>query len=353
MAKTAVTKWAPEDKAKTRYAVAMNVVVMPNTTAEEKCRHRAGLERPVQDEPAAAAMPPGKLAPGLPRTPSHNLVFRGGRTIANLSFVNFYVGGAAAWKTDARANIDADLAKAMTDERLNSVMQQYFNVPITSQFHAPSRVLDGDPPRSFSKGDVEALSKELQQAGALQGFDLSRTVLNFMLPGGAELTTDDAPAGAHRRPSGERPEHEKEPIADKDDKASSLEGLGGYHGSVIIGGQRIYYAVGAFSEVLPNGRQNGIVAFPESWKNVVATFYHELNEARTDSDVEEANDTGNNGLVGWISKQGEEIGDFPIFEDSTLTHVFKEVPLLDNSRTVPIQLMYSNRVNGPEDPTLP
>jgi flavin-dependent dehydrogenase len=77
-----------------------------------------------------------------------------------------------------------------------------------------------------------------------------------------------------------------------------------------------------------------------------------LNEARTDPDVEEANNTGDDKLVGWISAKGEEIGDFPIFEDTTLTHVFKEVSLADNSGTVPIQFMYSNRVNGPEDPTL-
>jgi hypothetical protein len=34
-----------------------------------------------------------------------------------------------------------------------------------------------------------------------------------------------------------------------------------------------------------------------------------------------------------------------------MTHVFKEVPLSGNGGTVPIQFMYSNRVNGPEDPT--
>src|SRR6266436_4422710 len=68
--------------------------------------------------------------------------------------------------------------------------------------------------------------------------------------------------------------------------ACPISGLGGYHGSVILAGQRIYYAVAALSEVLSNGRQNGIVAFTQPWKNAVATMYHELNEARTDPDVE-------------------------------------------------------------------
>jgi hypothetical protein len=37
---------------------------------------------------------------------------------------------------------------------------------------------------------------------------------------------------------------------------------------------------------------NGIPAFDESWKNVVATFYHELVEARTDADVEQGEVAG-------------------------------------------------------------
>jgi hypothetical protein len=345
MAETPVISSTAKASAKTSYPVAMNVVVMPATNAEKKCRRKAGLTRPVVGEAAAIR----NLVPGLPSTPSHNLNFRGGATIANLVFCNFYLGGSAAWQDSDRANIDQKLAQAMSDPRLNSVMGQYFHGTITSHFRGPSKVLDGSPPSVFSKGDVEALVTQLQQSNAFAGFDLASTVFNFMLPSGTELTTDDAPAGAGRA---QKPPKEREPIADKDDKASSLEGLGGYHGSVIINGQRIYYAIGAFSEVLGDGTQNGIVAFHEPWKNVVATFYHELNEARTDPDVEEANNTGNDALVGWISAQGEEIGDFPIFEDTSLTHVFKEVSLADNSGTVPIQFMYSNRVNGPEDPTL-
>src|SRR5207302_8571079 len=67
-----------------------------------------------------------------------------------------------------------------------------------------------------------------------------------------------------------------------------------FHGSVHPpDGTTVYYAVGVFSEVLPDGRTNGIVAFNAPWKNVVATFYHELNEARTDADVEDAIRAGN------------------------------------------------------------
>ena len=45
----------------------------------------------------------------------------------------------------------------------------------------------------------------------------------------------------------------------------------------------------AYSEVLPDGRENGIAVFDESWKNVVATLYHEIIEFKTDPDVEEGN----------------------------------------------------------------
>jgi hypothetical protein len=105
-----------------------------------------------------------------------------------------------------------------------------------------------------------------------------------------------------------------------------------------------------FSERLAGGKVNGIPVFDASWKNVVATFYHELNEARTDADVEEANRTGDVTLVGWTSRQGEECGDFPVFEANPLTKVFQEVRLTNGNGTVPIQFQYSNAVHGPEGP---
>ena len=109
----------------------------------------------------------------------------------------------------------------------------------------------------------------------------------------------------------------------------------------------LYYAVGVYSERMSDGRNNGIVAFDQPWKNIVATFYHELNEARTDADVEDAiragNDPGAIKFLGWVSRQGEECGDFPIFESGgNLGLVMQEVPLTDGSGTVPVQFQYSN-----------
>lgn len=125
----------------------------------------------------------------------------------------------------------------------------------------------------------------------LAGLDLRSTLVNLLLPPGTILTTDASTSSEFVRTARVRDES----VMPHDDEASSLNGLGGYHGSVHVGGDAgasIYYAVGVYSEALPDGSQNGIPVFNENWKNVVATFYHELNEARTDPDVEDTIRTG-------------------------------------------------------------
>ena len=78
-------------------------------------------------------------------------------------------------------------------------------------------------------------------------------------------------------------------------------------------------------------------------------------KARTDADVEDAIRAGNDPtairFLGWTSKQGEECGDFPVFEaGNNLDLVFKEVILTSGTGTVPVQFQYSNHVHGPEGP---
>jgi len=340
-------------------------------------------KRPSPGSPSADA-----LASGLGSTPAHNLRFRGGRTVPKLTYVNLYVGGKAAWAPADIQNIDRALGAAMTDPRLDTVINQYFPDGPVATTVVPSQVLAGPKPDIVSRATMDMLVQEqVISAGRLNQFDPATTLFNFFLPRGVVLTTDGgaqaaakelAPspfsvntvttirsgnvvttvtvattaAAADQAPSGDADGDRKGgPLGgDPDDAASSLNGLGGYHGSVHAGGTVIYFAVGVFSESLPNGSQNGIVAFDEPWKNVVATFYHELQEARTDPDVEDAIRTQNFNFIGWNSDQGEEIGDFPVFEADPLQQVFKEVPLV-NGDTAPIQVLYSNRVNGPEDPT--
>lgn len=325
----------------------LNVSFRRGSSAEKTFRKRAGM-------PMAEA-----IAPGAAPTPAHDLQFHGGKTIADLRFFNYYVG-ADAWPASDITNIDQSLAAAMSDVDLNNVMEQYFPGSITSTFDG-SEKLAGPAPATMSQGDVEALLTSLATQGKLAGRDLSSTLFNFVLPPGTVLNDN---AGSSSASSGESDNDEtpskvavkkKSPIPD-DDEADSLHGLGGYHGSIhTSNGDTIYYAVGVYSEMQADGTENGIAVFDQPWKNVVATFYHELNEARTDCDVEDAiragNDPNATRFLGWTSKQGEECGDYPVFESgNNLTEVFQEVPLTAGGGTVPVQFEYSNNVHGPEGP---
>jgi len=317
--------------------MAMNVCVAPKSAADKSIRART--------------MMLSDIAPGIQPSPDHDLIFNGGRTLANLNFFNFYVGGAESWRVSDMQSIDTALSAAMSDRNLNNVIVQYFpSNQITSNFLG-SRVLPGPAPTVVSQGDVEAMVGGMSDSGALDGFDLSSTVFNFMLPSGTILNTD--------LNLSTRSLHVAAIAIPKDDE-DSTGGLGGYHGSIHPtrqdGQPTVYYAVGVYSEKLPTGTANGIPVFDEPWKNVVATFYHELNEARTDADVEDAiragNDPSGTKFLGWVSRQGEECGDFPVFEANPLTLVFQEVPKSDGTGSVPVQFQYSVAVHGPEGPIL-
>jgi len=314
----------------------MRIVTAPGSKAEAKARGK------VKVLPAA-------LAPGFPSTPQHDLVFHGGHTITDLQFFNFFIGGSAAWAQSDIDNINNSLGAAMSDTNLNNVVMQYFQSAITSKLLG-SQTLAGPPPPVVSQGDVEDLITRLFTAGQLVTADFTSTLFNVMLPSGTILNDNPGTSSSAIPAVAEAHAKLKKSPIPKPDEADSTNGLGGYHGSVHAGGQLIYYAVGVFSEVRPDGTTNGIPAFDQPWKNVVATFYHELNEARTDADVEEANRTGDITVIGWTSQAGEEIGDFPVSEANPLSLVFQEVPLTDGSGTVPVQFLYSNAVHGPEGP---
>ncbi len=328
----------------------MYVQVKKGSPAETYYRSQAGL-------PGGEAMLAAGIAPGIALSPEHDLVFRGGKTIPHMTYTNFFVGGQQSWDLTDITRIDQALNAAMNDQRLNNVMAQYFPGKQISCTFRPSQILPGPAPSVVSQGDVERLVSKLHTQGLFKNFDPGSTIFNFMLPRGTVLNTDPAPTGgvvngalsaaADGNPA--RPEQQ----------ASSLRGLGGYHGSVHITAPpapkvTIYYSVGVFSATRPDGTENGIVVFDQPWKNVVATFYHELNEFRTDPDVGDAikagDDPAGEGFLGWVSQQGEEIGDFPIATANPLTRVFKEVQLTVGLGRIPVQFQYSNAVHGPEGP---
>ena len=283
-------------------------------------------------------------APGFSAHTGLNLHNFGGKTIESLTFHNVYVGGYAAWSIDDVNKIDASLAAAMTDAHLNNVLAQYYRDGSPTTTFKGSRELPGPVPSHVYRDTVESFVAGLDQRNALHGFDLGSTVFCFMLPRGVVLVDGDKGSAHHSANLA---------LRERDEAADSKHGLGGFHGSVHAkhGGKTdtVYYAVGVYSE-----GSNGIVAFDQPWKNICATFYHELCEARTDADVEDAIRAGNspnaNSFLGWYSPRGGEIGDIPIEEAGPdIELVMKEVPLVRGG-TAPIQLMWSNAVGGPEGP---
>ena len=330
------------------YVRPLRVVLGPNSKAEKGFQSRK-------------KMPKSKtIAPGVAPTPAHDLHYNGGKTIQDLAFANFYVGGSAAWNGSDMDSIDQALSEAMSDTNLNNVMVQYYPSGKISSTFKGSQILAGPKPKTVSQGDVESLVRSLFQAGVLDNFDLTSTVFNFMLPSGTILNTNEAPTNSviAARIEGSRHKNlaaEPASAVPHEEEEDSTNGLGGYHGSIHVNSatanQTLYYAVGVFSEKLPDGTTNGIPVFDQSWKNVVATFYHELNEARTDPDVQDAIDAGNDPsatkFLGWTSSEGEECGDFPVFEANPLTKVFQEVKLTTGKATVPVQFQYSDADHGP------
>jgi hypothetical protein len=332
--------------------LALNATMAPGSDAESHYRRSIVTV-------AAAGVTPAAVAGGQPPAPDHDLRFHGGKILPDLVFANLYVGGEESWEASDVSNIDRALDAAMSDAHLNNVLVQYFDgQEITSSFQS-SGFLPGPKPATVSRGDLDQLVQQAQDADFLNGSDLTVTVFNFLLPSGTILTTDDAPSGAQdgdgAATGAENEDVEPAPedggLRLDDDKASSTVGLAGYHGSVQLDAEKVYFAVGVFSEDLPDGTTNGIPVFQEPWKNVVATFYHELCEARTDPDVEEANRNQDESLLGWVSEAGEEIGDFALSDHFVVTDVIQEVPLTDGSGEVPVQFEYSNFEHGPEGPS--
>ena len=179
-------------------------------------------------------------------------IFTAAKIITDLHFMNFFVG-ADAWAASDISNLNENLAAARSDTGLNNVMEQYFPGSITSTFDG-SGSLAGPAPVTFSQGDVEALVASLEAQGRFAGRDLQSTVFNFMLPTGTILNADEATTSSVSRAAltSKDTDKKKSPIPDDDD-GDSTQRLGGYHGSVHIGGDTLYYAIGVFSEVRPDG----------------------------------------------------------------------------------------------------
>jgi hypothetical protein len=303
------------------YAVAqpMRVQARADSAVEKKYYAKSALPEPW--------LMPKAIAPGISPAPLEDLIFHGGKIVAQMEFQNVYLGGESSWKAKDITSIDAAIKLAMQDRRLNNVMVQYFhNAPLTCDMRE-SFVLDEAKPQMLDEPDVQAVVTSLYDNSLIKKTDLDSALFNLILPSGTVLRLDGS---------------------------SSINGLGGYHGSLHIkrGGKNItlYYSANVYSEVQENGREHGIAVFNKPWKNVVGTLYHEINEFRTDADVNDAIQHNSNDFLGWTSRRGQEVGDQPIFAATNLNQVFKEVRSSSSSKRIPVQFMYSNAVHGAEGP---
>jgi len=271
---------------------------------------------------------PEAIAPGISPRPLDDLIFHGGKIVPQMEFQNVFLGGQASWKASDIDLINASITTAMQDASLNNMIKQYFvDVAKVTSDPRPAIVLEEPKPAELDEPDVKAKIQQLVTAGKLSDSNLDTVIFNLVLPPGTVLRLGDS---------------------------NSLDGLGGYHGSVHFNknGKTLtaYYSANVFSQQLPDGRTNGIPAFDQSWKDVVGTLYHELNEFRTDADVSDAIEKNSNQFLGWMSAQGQEIGDQPIATATSLELVFKEVLCSPGNKKVPIQFLYSNAVHGAEGP---
>jgi hypothetical protein len=301
----------------------MRIQARPGSRAETLYYHRSAL-------PGGAWPKPKAIAPGIDPAPLDDLMFHGGKVVPQMEFQNVYLGGTASWAESDIVAIDAGILRAMRHKRLNNVVVQYFPGAALTCDMRPSFVLDETTPTQLEEPDVQAQVVALYDAGLVEKGSLDSCIFNLVLPAGTVLKLGGS---------------------------SSLNGLGGYHGSVHIqrGGQQVtlYYSANVYSDIRPNGRENGIAVFDKPWKNVVGTLYHELNEFRTDADVNDAIQHASNDFLGWTSRSGQEVGDQPIFEAGgvgDLRLVFKEVQDAPRKGRVPVQFLYSNAVHGAEGP---
>jgi hypothetical protein len=281
-------------------------------------------------EHGGAQLDPEAIAPGLRPDVPADLVFHGGKTVPQMVFQNVFLGGHASWLASDIDQINTAITLAMQDRRLNNVVGQFFDAGVKMTCDPrPLFVLEEQKPAIVDEVNAKKLLARLLQQGQLSDSDLDSTIFNLLLPPGTVLTLD---------------------------KDTSLDGLGGFHGSVHINdngrSQTAYFSANVFSQRLPNGRVNGIPAFDASWKDVVGTLYHEMNEFRTDADVGDAIEQNNNDFLGWMGARGE-IGDEPISaagQTGNLSLVFQEILLSVGGGRVPVQFLYSNAVHGAEGP---
>jgi len=234
---------------------------------------------------------------GKTRVQSGQLVDHGGGVLAHVDVAPVYLG--RYWSTKAgtadRKHNDAAMKDLVQNKGITGLWKEYGAGKGTA---SPSLQLPDQATPRMTQASLEALVKKQVQAGK---FDTSNPQRVFMLvlPPGVELLGDGG--------------------------ATSHAGLGGYHGSVNVRGQEVYYAAIAYSQRTAEG-MNGIDFTGKPADNLSIVESHEITEAVTDPNVEAAERENDVGRLGWYDDQtpwrvpgtsGEnvgkgEVGDIPV-----------------------------------------
>src|SRR2546426_979507 len=98
----------------------MNVQVRRGSAAEYYYRSQASLPE------HKTARRPKAIVPGIPPSPAHDLIFHGGKTVPQMHYTNFYLGGSQSRKKSDINSVNTALAAAMSDTHLSNVITQYF-----------------------------------------------------------------------------------------------------------------------------------------------------------------------------------------------------------------------------------
>ena len=285
------------------------------------------------------------------------LKHRSGRTLPDLKYKVFYYG--RAWEkqegsplnnphAEARENIDRFVALAMNDCELNKVLAQYFDgQKITGEALTSEIIYDderGLPPNvPFNENDIRRIIRKI--AGSNKVPELATTAINIVLPQGMSL--EILGLDEQERQAGTTVEH-----GVPRDTPNYSSGIAGYHGSVVVDavGTEVLYSVVAWSD--------GSIGIPipgwEGWENVAAILYHELQEIRTNPDVDRAVRSGESRHIGWNTDPMDgpdeidcrEIADLPLIVSGrepqrAFSRVEVECP--DGTKAqVPIQAIWSN-----------
>jgi hypothetical protein len=212
-----------------------------------------------------------------------DLEYRGGKVLTNPAISSIYLG--SYWNTVQGKNdskFEDGFAKYLGQSKYTSVWAQY-GVGKGS-FLGSSTAATTTTPKSVNEAQIKQIVAKQIASGSAPKPD-GKTIYTVYLPPGAVLK---APG------------------------ATSLQGLGGYHGSYNDPktGQKVYYAAIAYSK-----GNNGIDFTGKAQDNISITASHEWTEAATDPDV-------NNGKLGWYDDNLGEVADIPINQGMDLDDVY-------------------------------